>query len=324
MTGKKLTRFAFILAGLLYPVSAAFASGDPMIDGARECTRYLPRFEREYGIPLHLLSAISSTESGRWHDGLKIALPWPWTINAEGKAYYLDSKEEAIATARKLKAQGVKSMDIGCMQVNLYHHPEAFRSIEDAFEPEKNIAYAASFLRNLYQEGGSWRKAAADYHSKTPSLGSQYVGLVYDKWYTIIDKLRLARTVVSSAEAMRPPAATSTQTAVYNIPSKPASAQPAIKAAATLGEQTGKKLPEQAPVRMKIIKVADNKPKRENGLIVIRPASASPATAPAAKQDAIMNVAYASSAAGAGTHATPAHTPATSSAAKGPRFIFTD
>jgi len=193
---------AVMLAAM--PVSPSFAlqsspSTDAMIEGAKLCTRHLPRYEREYAIPTHLLSAIASTESGRFHEGLGMKLPWPWSINANGKSYFFDSKEDAISAVRKLRARGVQSIDVGCMQVNLYHHPEAFASLNEAFEPQNNIAYAASFLRSLYDEGGSWKRAAGNYHSRTPSLGAEYVGQVYDSWYTIIDKLRAARLTVPEA-----------------------------------------------------------------------------------------------------------------------------
>src|SRR5579871_5842432 len=102
---------------------------DPLIEGAKLCTSHLPRYEREYGIPTHLLSAIASTESGRYHEGLKLKLPWPWTINAEGKGYFFKNKEDAIAAVKKLRSHGIQKIDVGCMQVNLYHHPDAFSSL---------------------------------------------------------------------------------------------------------------------------------------------------------------------------------------------------
>lgn len=185
-----------IFALMAAPLPAYADGGDPMVEGAKLCTRHLPRFEREYAIPTHLLSAIATTESGRFHEGLGMKLPWPWAINAAGKGYWFESKEKAIAAVKKLRARGVQSIDVGCMQVNLYQHPDAFSSLDQAFEPQTNIAYAAGFLRGLYDENGTWKKAAADYHSRTPSLGREYVGLVYDSWYTIIDKLRTARLQV--------------------------------------------------------------------------------------------------------------------------------
>lgn len=192
-------RSALALLLCAQPVYAQAQSIDPLIEGAKLCTRHLHRYETQYGIPSHLLSAIASTESGRFHDGLKIKLPWPWTINAEGKGYFFNSKEEAIVAARKLQARGVESMDIGCMQVNIHHHPNAFVSLSQAFEPENNVAYAASFLRNLYQEERSWKQAASNYHSKTPSLGNKYIGIVYNSWFKIVDKLRTARLNIPSS-----------------------------------------------------------------------------------------------------------------------------
>ncbi len=246
---------------------AAYAQGiDPMIEGAKLCTRHLQRYERQYGIPAHLLSAIASTESGRYHDGLKIKLPWPWTINAEGKGYFFDSKEEAMMAAQKLRARGVQSMDVGCMQVNLYHHPHAFSSLSQAFEPENNVAYAASFLRELYQEEGSWKQAAGDYHSKTPQLGSKYVGLVYNSWFKIVDKLRSARLNVpdSSVNGLRDMAsAENNMSAAASVPQRPKRIDIA---------QQGKEISAYKSQSAKNISVAQNSNKtRQNGVIIVKP-----------------------------------------------------
>lgn len=179
--------------------SKAISGKDPLVEGAMQCTKYFPRYEREYAIPTHLLSAIASTESGRYHDGLKIRLPWPWTVMAGGVGKFYDTKEQAVAAVKGLKAKGVKNIDVGCMQVNLYHHGEAFANVEQAFEPEYNVNYAATFLRQLYNDDHSWKKAASDYHSKTPELGARYIGMVYDSWFTIIQKLRDARLAVPAS-----------------------------------------------------------------------------------------------------------------------------
>ena len=177
---------------------------DPLVEGAMMCTRYFPRYEREYAIPTHLLSAIASTESGRYHEGLKIRLPWPWTVMSGGVGKFYDTKDEAVAAVKKLKASGVKNIDVGCMQVNLFHHADAFANVEQAFDPEYNVNIAATFLRQLYNDDKSWKQAASDYHSKTPALGAKYIGLVYDSWFNIIQKLREARMAVpaSSLTAM--------------------------------------------------------------------------------------------------------------------------
>lgn len=190
LQGFPATLTAIALAVLtLLPAARAHAGTDTMLLGARECTRHFPRYERLQGIPEHLLSAISITESGRWHDGLAMKLPWPWTINAEGKGYVFKSRDEAIVAVRNLRRQGVRSIDIGCMQVNLLHHPYAFRSLEEAFDPEKNVAYASRFLRSNFDETNSWRTAVANYHSRTPTLGTRYTGLVRASWNALKSKL---------------------------------------------------------------------------------------------------------------------------------------
>jgi len=269
-----LAIFAQLFLGMVLLTTAqayADASVDPLIEGAKLCTRHLPRYEREFAIPTHLLSAIASTESGRYHEGLKIKLPWPWTINVGGKGYFYDSKDQAIAAVRKLRAQGIQSIDVGCMQVNLFHHAKAFMSLDQAFEPEANIAYAASFLRGLYNEEGTWKKAAADYHSRTPKLGAEYVGLVYDSWFNIIDKLRAARlhvpeSAIAGMNELKSP--------TYET------GKPVYAAQNRLPEQQGKKVAMRTHPHMNSISVATTTDTTsENGILVVRP---EPVAAPVA------------------------------------------
>ena len=180
---------------------------DAIIEGAKQCTNYLPRQERQYGIPVHLLAAIATTESGRYQSQLGMSLPWPWTINVEGKGYFYDTKEEAVAAVKDFQGRGFKSIDVGCMQVNLHHHPKAFASIEEAFDPAYNIAYAAGFLKRNFDEEGSWRKATADYHSHTSVFGDPYAGLVFNHWSRIINKVADARAgkLVLRADPVKSP-----------------------------------------------------------------------------------------------------------------------
>jgi hypothetical protein len=252
---RNILSIVIAMTAFALPAIAHAQEIDPTIEGAKQCTRHLARYEREYAIPTHLLSAIASTESGRYHKGLKIKLPWPWTINAQGKGYFFDSKEEAIAAVKKLRAHGVQSIDVGCMQVNLLQHPEAFSSLDQAFEPEYNIAYAASFLSSLYQEEGTWKKAASDYHSRTPTRGREYVGLVYNSWFQIIDKLRAARVQVpeNSVAAAEAP-------------------KPVVLAEARSPEQQGHKVAARAHPHMNSIQLsARDKPEHDNGVLVVQP-----------------------------------------------------
>lgn len=145
------------------------------------CRQAIRATERMFAIPEHLMAAIARVESGRL-DAQGVVHPWPWTINAEGAGHYYESKAEAIAAVKALQASGVKSIDVGCMQVNLLHHPEAFASLEQAFDPAGNARYAAQFLLRLKAQTGEWAKATAMYHSATPELGSDYERRVAAVW----------------------------------------------------------------------------------------------------------------------------------------------
>jgi hypothetical protein len=174
---------------LALPASAS----DALIDGARLCAQHFPVQEREKNIPVHLLAAIASAESGRWHKGLGMPLPWPWTINVEGKGYYFGSKAEAIARTQQFMRQGKRSIDVGCMQVNLKHHAGAFATLDAAFDPQTNVSYAATFLRNNYDDLGDWIRASAAYHSRTPSLGRKYLARIEQTWNRIVSKVQAAQ-----------------------------------------------------------------------------------------------------------------------------------
>jgi hypothetical protein len=133
-------------------------------------------------IPRHLLAAIALAESGRKHPTLGKRMPWPWTVMAEGQGRYLPTKEAAIQEVRELQARGIGNIDVGCMQVNLYYHPDAFFSLEQAFDPASNVAYAGRFLRSLFEDSGAWDEAAGRYHSATPELKDPYRDKVVQIW----------------------------------------------------------------------------------------------------------------------------------------------
>ena len=128
---------------------------------------------RSAGIPDHLMAAIARVETGR-ADALGNISPWPWSINVEGVDHVYDGKPQAIAAVRAFQAAGTRSIDVGCMQVNLAYHPNAFASLDQAFDPLANATYAARFLAELRDQTGSWDRAVAAYHSANPDLGEPY------------------------------------------------------------------------------------------------------------------------------------------------------
>ncbi|MGG5820591.1 lytic transglycosylase domain-containing protein [Falsiroseomonas sp. HW251] len=129
--------------------------------------------ESQVGLPPGLLLAIARVESGRARPGGGVA-PWPFAINAAGESRFAESREAAIAAVEGFRARGVTSVDVGCMQVNLLHHPGAFDSLDAAFDPARNVAYAARFLRDLQRRTGNWAEAIAQYHSGEPGRGLSY------------------------------------------------------------------------------------------------------------------------------------------------------
>ena len=86
------------------------------------------------------------------------------------------------AQVEALLAEGRRNIDVGCMQVNLLHHPEAFADLEAAFDPADNVGYAADLLFRLRQEARSWTKAIAFYHSRTPKYNGPYRLKVFRAW----------------------------------------------------------------------------------------------------------------------------------------------
>ena len=137
------------------------------------CAAAIAAAERDAGIPAGLLGAIAKVETGRRAPDGSVQ-PWPWSYNAAGDGRYAASNAEALQEVRALQARGVRSIDIGCMQVNLLHHPAAFPDLEAGFDPVKNVAYAVRFLRELHTRTGDWNQAVAMYHSATPERGLIY------------------------------------------------------------------------------------------------------------------------------------------------------
>lgn len=134
-------------------------------DPSGDCKEYIGIAENHHGIPRGLLLAIATAESGKWNKETKKREPYPWAINNAGNNFYPDTWEDAIVQVGILKSQGQKNIDVGCMQINLNYHPDAFDSVKEGFDARNNVEYAAKFLRRLYDSRGSWHEAVACYHN---------------------------------------------------------------------------------------------------------------------------------------------------------------
>ena len=138
------------------------------------CRRAIAAAELSHGIPTGFLLAIARVESGRLDPQSGSVQPWPWTIDMNMKGTFFESRGDAVAFVEIAQQEGIQSIDVGCMQVNLLQHPDAFSTVDDAFDPVINANYAARFLVDLERESGDWVTAAGLYHSRTESLAAPY------------------------------------------------------------------------------------------------------------------------------------------------------
>jgi soluble lytic murein transglycosylase-like protein len=136
------------------------------VAGAAEKTDALPVCEREmhavserYGIPLGVLYAVALTESSG-ERGLQ-----PYVMNIAGKDVVATTLADALARFRAARARGVKLIDLGCMQINHHYHAKAFASVEEMFDPRRNVDYAARFLLQLRARHQTWTMAVARYNA---------------------------------------------------------------------------------------------------------------------------------------------------------------
>ena len=170
---------AMIAAAVLFCATSIRAQDIPASDWdaqqSEQCAAALRNAEQRYHLPPSLLASIAKAESGRPIASLTDIRPWPWTIDADGTGLFLDSKAAAVAWVQQQHVRH-RFIDVGCMQIDLYYHPRAFSSLQEAFDPAANVDYAARLLLELYhgEAGGSWDVAVGLYHSHTSYLAAQY------------------------------------------------------------------------------------------------------------------------------------------------------
>jgi hypothetical protein len=173
----RLTIGAAVATILVGAATAAPLPAAAATDEAAACLGFIKTAEKSQNIPEGVLKTIGFRESGRQlADGRQV--PWPWTVNAQGQGRFFETKADAIAFVQALQQQGVDVIDVGCMQVNLHYHPAAFESLDAAFDPATNVAYAGEFLNSLKSETGDWTIASQYYHSRNGGVGPAYAGRV--------------------------------------------------------------------------------------------------------------------------------------------------
>jgi hypothetical protein len=176
MMWREMTVIVVVLAASPSLAALPFAAAE---QPDRLCRSAISASERAHNIPPHVLAAIGRIESGRKDIMTDTVNPWPWAVNAEGQGYFYDSKAQAVAAVLGMQKQGMRSIDVGCMQISLLYHPDAFSSLEQAFDPAVNADYGGRFLAQLHDQANSWPRAVEMYHSATPDIGEEYGRRVY-------------------------------------------------------------------------------------------------------------------------------------------------
>lgn len=174
------------------------------------CDRAAEKAEREANLPPGLLAAIGTVESGRTDASGTHRRAWPWSINAEGASYIAGNKPDALSTVRLLQARGMRLIDVGCFQVDLFWHPDAFASLEEAFDPDANARAASRILWQARFASTDWQQAIAAYHSASLLRGAWYLQRVLAVWPAARERLAtldLAPASLSAYVVMLSPAA---------------------------------------------------------------------------------------------------------------------
>lgn len=137
------------------------------------CIREILAAQERHDIPDNLLLAIGLQEAGTRRGGHFTV--WPFAVNAAGEGRLFDTRAAALNWIAERQRAGIASIDVGCMQINMRWHPEAFDSPAQGFDPRVNVEYAARFLKRLHARTGDWLMAAGSYHSFEPEFRDVYL-----------------------------------------------------------------------------------------------------------------------------------------------------
>ena len=145
---------AACISSVVGPAAAA-ALGD----ASRVCERQMAQAAAKHGVPLGMLYAVGLTESGN-RGSLQ-----PYAMNIQGKAYFGSTAADVVQRLAQAQREGVRLVDLGCMQINHHYHRAKFASLEAMIDPAQNVEYATRFLKELKEREGSWTLAVARYHA---------------------------------------------------------------------------------------------------------------------------------------------------------------
>ena len=139
---------------------------------AQTCLRAAQLAAQEEGVPLSVLLTVALVETGR--AGAAGMHPWAWAVRAQDRGHWPDTAQAALGIAQAAQASGATNIDLGCFQINLRWHGDAFDSLTAMLDPVGNARYAARLLRAHHARLGDWTLAAGAYHSARADHSARY------------------------------------------------------------------------------------------------------------------------------------------------------
>ncbi len=184
-----MLKFATTLTICIFSTSVVLAAAPSTLpertDSGNICRLAIESAEVINLIPGELLQAVSLVESGKWNKAENSLIAWPWTVTVEGKGYYYDNEDEALANIQAFQQQGIRNIDVGCMQINLAYHGDKFKNLSEILNPINNVAYGASYLSYLRVREKSWTRAVKFYHSANREFHEPYRKKVITAWQNL-------------------------------------------------------------------------------------------------------------------------------------------
>lgn len=118
---------------------------------------------RDADIPSAVLYAVALQESGVTLRGRRV--PWPWTLNVAGQARRFPTREAACTDLRRALREVPRTrIDVGLGQINVGYQAGRFDHPCDLLDPYRNLAIAATILREHHTPGEDWLLAIGRYH----------------------------------------------------------------------------------------------------------------------------------------------------------------
>ena len=96
------------------------------------------------GLNPYILYAVALVESAKVSK--RMARPWPWALNRQGRPFIPSSLSEAKVILGGSLAKGVRSVDVGLMQVKVRWQGHRVGQPEDLLDPETNLRVGADVL----------------------------------------------------------------------------------------------------------------------------------------------------------------------------------